>query len=423
MSSISAIAAVVPCVNAAAGTAAVVAPYDGDGPYPQAFTRHAWRTMAVLPEPRRRPLAYQAVAAPAGYTETIVHRQLRQTVKALRAMGVSVVVAGSATGIELAERIAWHLGLPGADPASSPLRYDRGVQADILAHAGIPAVRGIRTTSLAEAVAWTQALPLPGYLLGPSVTGSPIEPMACTTELQISAAWPAMRRAAAGYTGSAYLVLTEQHSPRQYTLNSATRPGPDGRPEHTITDIWAESFTSAGQWDRADLLMRDGLLTRTLSQHARRALDVLGVQCGPASTRLAYGVDDGAGDGPLVVSVLAAPVVTPADDALLAATGRDRIADVLDAWIPSRAGLGPAPGGQHVVRVRLSHCAAIASWPERIRVLRALPTVVALSEHHIPSTSLGAEVVLSSTNPRAIEEDYRTVRALDQQDLNGPDQP
>ncbi|MET9083192.1 hypothetical protein ABZX77_15060 [Streptomyces sp. NPDC004237] len=408
-------------VEAADGTAAVVAPYDGSGPYPQAFARHGWHTMAVLPQARLRPLAYQAAEEPAGYSGTLVHRTVRETVQDLRTMGVSAVVAGSAAGIELAERIAWHLSLPGADPATSPLRYDRGLQADLLVRSRIPVLRGIRTTSLADAVAWARGCPLPGYLLGPAAVGSPVEPSAYTSELQISAGWPAMRRAAAGYTGSAHLVLTEQHALCQYTVNSATRPGPDGRPEHAITDIWAETRSVGGQLDRTDLLSRDGLLTRTLSLQARRALDVLGVVCGPATTRLAYGVDDGAGDGPLVVSVLAAPVVTPASDALRTATGRDRIADALDAWIPSPAAPAPAPGGQHVVRVHLRPAAAIAPWAQRL--LHTLPTVVALSGHHTPGAPLGAEVVLSSSNLRAIEQDYRVIRSLDKHDLTSPDQP
>ncbi|MFK0154262.1 hypothetical protein ACIQVK_19580 [Streptomyces sp. NPDC090493] len=412
MSSISATAAAVPRVDAAAGTAAVVAPYDGGGPYLQGFTQLGWRTVAVLPEPRLRPLAYQATVAPAGYTGTVVHRLLRHTVKALRAIGVSVVVVGSAAGIELAERIAWHLGLPGADPASSPLRYDRGVQAGVLSRAGIPTVRGIRTTSLADAVAWTQRFPLPGYRLGPAVAGSPVAGAVCTSDLQISAAWPAMRRAAAGYTGSAHLLLTEQHSPRQYTLHSTTRPGQDGRPEHLITDAWAEIRTSSGQLDRTDLLPHHGLLTRTLSLYAMRALDALGVMCGPATARLAYGVDDGASDGPLVLSVLTAPVVTPADEALRRARGRDRAADAVAPWIPAPAAPVPAPAPQHIVRVHLRNGDVLSAWTARR--LRSLPTVVAISERHIPGMSPGAEAVLSSGDLRAIEQDYRAIRALDQ---------
>ena len=216
--------------EAAAGAAAVVAPYDGGTSYARAFARYGWRTVAVLPEHRLRPPAYRNATPPAGYGDTVVHRGLRQTVKALRALGVSAVVAGGAGGIELAERIAWQLGLPGADPASSALRYDRGAQAARLARVGIPALRGIRTARLADAVAWARSYPAAGYLLAPAAAGTPVDAVVCADEHRIGAAWPALWHAAARHSGSPHLVLTEVPGRRRYTVDTVTRPGPDGRP-------------------------------------------------------------------------------------------------------------------------------------------------------------------------------------------------
>ena len=359
MISIPATAAVVPSVEAGDGAAAVVSPYDGV-PSLQAFAWHGWQMMALLPEPLQRPLAYQAAAASADCISTVVHRVPRKTVKSLRATGASAVTAGSAADIEPAERTA--LGLPGADPASSPLRYGRGVQADLLARSGTPALRDVCTTSLADAMAWARACPLPGYLIGLATADSPIEPLACTSDLQIRAAWPATRREAAEYSGSAHLILTERHSLRQYRLHHASLPGPDERPEHANADIWQETHTSTGQLDRTDLITRDRLFTRTLSLPTRRALDALGVVGGTATIRVAYDVGDSAGDGPLVLSAPAAPVVAPADPVLRTATGHDRIVDVLDAWLPSPAALVPAPGRQRIARVPLE-----PHWPAPTR--------------------------------------------------------
>ncbi|MGW4912867.1 hypothetical protein [Streptomyces sp. NPDC004270] len=406
---LAALAAAVVRTDPAAGTAAVIAPYDGGVPYPRAFARHGWRTVAVVPERRLRPPAYQSSPVPVGYTGTVVHRGVRQTVKALRALGVSAVVAGSSGGIEPAERIAWQLGLPGADPACSPLRYDRGAQADRLARAGIPALRGIRTTSPADAVAWARTRPGPGYLLAPAATGTPVDPVECGDERQINTAWPAMRRAAVQHSGSAHLVLSERPSRLQYTVNTATRPGPDGRPEHVVTDLWADVHTGDGRLDRTDLLPPGSPLAQTLALRTIRALDALGVVCGPVTTRLAYGADEEL----LVMCALAAPVVTPADEALRAATGRNRAADALGAWIPPAAGARctPAPSGQHIVRVHLRPAAGIAPWLGAL--LRSLPTVVAASEIRTPGAPVSAEAVLSSSEPRAIERDYRVIRALE----------
>lgn len=400
--------------DAVTETAAVVAPY-GDGPYPRVFERHGWRTVAVVPERRLRPLAYQDVLVSHGCTSTLIHRGVRVTVKALRALGASAVLAGSAAGIDWAERIAWRLDLPGNDPATSLLRYDRGAQAGRLAREGIPALRGVRTSSLAEAVAFTKVCPMARYVLAPAVAGTPVEAVVCENELQISAAWSAMKRSAARYSSSAHLVLSEPHALCQYTVHTATRLRADGRPEHTVTDVWAQTRTAVGHLDRTDLLPADGLLTRALSRYTQRALDALGVVCGPVTCQLAYAMDEeAAGHGPLLISALAVPAATPADDALRVARGRDRVTEALDMWIPPFPALVHAAGEQHVVRVHLAPGTGITSWAERL--LRALPTVVAVNQPRRPvghGTLLPAEAVLSSSDPGAIERDYRVIRALE----------
>ncbi|MGW0844277.1 hypothetical protein ACWD26_29885 [Streptomyces sp. NPDC002787] len=403
-----------------AGTAAVVAPYSGGG-YAEALARKGWKTVAVDLAARLRPLALAGASICGPYADTVEHRgSLRQTAKALRALGVSAVVAGSAPGIALADRIASLLDLPGGDPDTSHLRYDRGAQAAALAADGVPAPNSVRTTSLSEALKWAQLFPLSSYVLAPAAVGVPVEPVVCKHELQVSAAWPAMRRAAARYSGDAHLVLTENLPGRQYLVHSVTMPGTAGQPNHVVTDIWAETRSPDGRLARTDLLDRQPLLTRALSMYTLRVLDELGVVRGPVISRIAYG----ATRGPLLISALAAPGPSLADEALRTATGRERFADVLDAWIsPSPAELVPAPTDRRVVRVHLQPTDGghgIDPWLGRI--LRQLPTVVAVSAGLQPqapaSTPLaGAEVVLSSDEPEAVEADYRVIRALEREGL------
>lgn len=285
-------------VSDTVGTLAVIAPYDAGNAGPLGYARLGWRTVAVVPEPRLRPPAYRNATVAAGYTGTVVHRGVRQTVKALRALGVSAVVAAGAGGVEPAERIAWQLGLPGADPATSPLRYDRGAQAARLSRLGIPVLRGVRTSSPAAATAWARACPLPGYLLAPATAGSPVEPVECADALQVTAAWQAVRDAAVRYSGSPDLVLTERPPPRRFTVRTVTRPGLDGRPEHVVTAVRAHARTGHGRPDRT---------ARLLAHSTARVLDALGAVWGPATTRFALGADD----EPLLVDSLAADTAPP----------------------------------------------------------------------------------------------------------------
>ncbi|MGW0881398.1 hypothetical protein [Streptomyces sp. NPDC002671] len=402
-----------------AGTVAVVAPY-GKAGYAAAFARRGWRTVAVDLSARQRPGDLADATVTGLYAASVQHTGgLRRTVKALRGLGVSAVVAETAAGVELAERIAWQLDLPGSDPATSALRHDRGAQAEELERAGMPVPRGIRTTSLTAALDWAEGAGLPGYVLAPSAAGAPVEAAVCGHEFQISMAWPAMRRAAARHSGRALLLLREELLGREYVVNSVTRAGADGRPEHIITDIWAETRNADGRLDRTDLLHRTQLLTWALSRYTRRVLDVLGVVCGPVTSRLAYG----AGRGPLLISALAVPSASPADDALRAATGRTHVTDALDAWVPpALAELAPAPSGAQVVRVHLDPGADGAVDPGLGRILHQLPTVVAVSDALRPQAGTAppagaAEVVLSGQEAEAIEADYRVIRALEREGL------
>ncbi|WP_281912352.1 hypothetical protein [Streptomyces olivaceus] len=366
--------------------------------------------------PRLRPLDLPADTN-TSYADTVEHHgSLRLTVKALRAMGVSAVVPGSAAGVELAERIAWHLGRPSADPASSPLRYDRGAQATALERAGVPALRGVRSSSLAEALRWADAANLDGYSLAPATVGTPVPAVLCANEREIEAAWPALRRAAARHSGAAQMVLTERVAPRAYVIHSVTAPGPAGLPEHGITDVWSEVRDRDGALDRTDLLDRGQLLTRALSMYVLRVLDVLGVACGPVTCRVVFSE----GRGPLLVSALAAPPpLSPADAVMRAAIGADPVARAVDAWLPApTAEPHSSPLRRRVVRVHLR------TAPNALlgRIVRRLPTVAAVSDDlaegaGTPAVADQSEVVLSSSAPEAVETDYRVLRALERETL------
>lgn len=402
---------VAPRFEAAAGTVAIVAPHDGSG-YAEAFARREWRPVVVHLDTRHRPAAHRTRDC----AESVEHRgSLRQTVKALRGLGVSAVVAGSAAGVETAERIAWHLGLPQGDPETSRLRYDRGAQAAALARVGIPAPLSIRSADLAEVLAWAETCPLPGYELAPAAAGVPVEPVVCAGAREINTAWPAMRRAAARYSDDGCLVLTERLPARRFVVNSVSRSGADGRTEHVVTDVWAETRSPDGVLDRTDLLARHEPLTRALSAYIPGVLDALGVMRGPVTARVVRTEDR----GPLLVSALAVPGISPAEEALRTATGYDRVTDVLDTWFaPSPVQLVPGRAGHRIVRMHLHRSGGDASDPRVGRILRRLPTVVAVGAA-LPgcgadtATAPCTEVVLGSDDLEAVEADYRIIRSLE----------
>ncbi|EFL29504.1 predicted protein [Streptomyces viridochromogenes DSM 40736] len=402
---------------AAAGTVAVVAP-DNECRYAAALVCQGWQPVAVDLAPRLRPPAASTTPDAPGYAHRLEHTgSLKHTVKSLRELEVSAVVAGSAAGIPLAERVARTLRLTGADPDASLLRHDRGAQAATLEQTGLPALRSVRTTSLAEALTWAENHRLPAYMLAPAAAGVPVEPVVCEHEVQISATWPSMRREAAHHSGDEHLVVAEYLSGRRYLVNSVTRVV-DGQADHVVTDVWAETRASSGRLARTDLLSRHQLLTRALHMYVLRVLDALGVVCGPVTSRIAYAADR----GPVLLSAVALPDTSPADRALREATGHDRLAAALDVVIPPAPGqLISAPTGHRVTRVHLHPRLSGRIDPWTARILRGLPTVAAVSPD-LQATAPAAppartEVVLSSSEPDAIEGDYRIIRALERECL------
>ncbi|MEW2573294.1 hypothetical protein [Streptomyces sp. NPDC047070] len=378
-------------------------------------------TLAIAVTTPAGPAAAGPAADTAGYAHTVVHcGGLSRTSRRLRALGVRAVLAGSARGIILAERLAAELHLP-ADPATVLRRCDRGEQARVLAQAQISVPCTWRTAELSAALAWWRISTLPAVLLLPAAVGVPAVPVVCRSSGEITAAWRPMRRTAHLHSGSRHLIVRHHLPGRRYTVHSLTRPAPapGTEPVHTVTDVWAHAHTAAGILARVDLLPRHGMLARALSLYTLRVLQALGMRCGPARCHLLYEPER----GPLLLSAAAAAETSPADPALRAATGIDRLGGALDTVLPPQADRPVhASACGHVVRVRLNAGRGGALDPERLAALAALPTVVHLSDTLTPgapvrqttcSRSAVGEVVLSHARAQAVERDYQHIRRLE----------
>lgn len=406
-------------------TAAIVAPRSDDTSYAHTLRRRGMRSVAVLlpPQPRSTRHHGHHGANPAGpYTTHVTHTAgLRRTVKQLRTLDVRAILAGSDHGIELAEQIARKLGLPGCPPETAHLRYDRGAQAQALRAAGLDAPRGLRTASLREALQWWDVSGLPRCELLPAATGTPLDPVVCRSRSDVTTAWTHMRHAADRFADDPHLVVREHLAGRQYVVNTVTHPGIDAPPHHLITDVWAQTNTPKNWPARLDLLRQNatGLLSRALSLYTTRALKTLHVACGPVCLRLVHAE----GRGPLLLSAQAVAHSSPADYALRASTGADRMGDALDSVLlarPSRP--TPAPNGHHVVRIFLHAPRGGTLHPALLRTLAALPAVVGADDQLTPlskvpvttgPSTVAGEIVLSSDSRDDIEAAYRVVRALE----------
>ncbi|MEU9346727.1 hypothetical protein AB0D74_36530 [Streptomyces sp. NPDC048278] len=245
---------------------------------PQAGSRHAHAlhdrhltAIAVNPLTAATPPSHRGVAAGDGYASVLTHDgDLHRTLTTLRAAGAGTVLAASPAGVELAERIAWHLHLPGTGaPASTSLRTDLGAQAKALARTGIVTPYALRTARLAEALSWAGCVPSRAFRLMPAAFGTGAEVAHCHSHGQIARAWPRIQHAAVHHTGTTTLVLQELVHGHEYLVDSVTHPGPGG-PTHTVTSIWTYHPAAPGRPHRHKLPEDDVLGRR--GDEGRRAV-------------------------------------------------------------------------------------------------------------------------------------------------------
>ncbi|WP_455361263.1 hypothetical protein [Streptomyces sp. SYSU K21746] len=400
--------------------AAVVAPHGDDGEYEREFALRGWQCVAVTLPSYTLPPAYAGMEPHSAYAQRVSHAgSLRRTVKKLRAMNVSAVVAGSALGVELTDRLAHAMSLPGNDPATSLLRRDRGVQAAALADAGVAAPRGLRTDRLADALAWTDRWPLTEYVIAPADSSVAASARRCRNRSEVCAAWREIRRVSHRHTSEAHLVIQEYVPGPQYLVNSVTSRALDGTVEHVITEIWSETRTDQQLHDRSDLLGRHTLMARALSLYTMRVLDVLGVESGPVRSRIVFVP----GRGAVLLAARAYARPSPAHDVTYAAHGSGPFHHAVDAAVCDGVQRAARGGSRvHLARVSLIAPQDGALDARLLRMLTTLPTVAQVVGPLRPSepvrrtvdrsTSPGELVLLAPTR-RALEEDYRIIRAAE----------
>lgn len=389
------------------GTAAIIAPAGPGDRYLPVLARHGWASVAVTTP---------AATSPGdGYLRHITHRgSLRRTAAQLQQLGVQAVIAGSAAGTELADRLADRLHLPGNAPDTADIRRDIAFTSAALLDAGITAPRSIRTPRLSDALTWAAFTQINDLVVQHPDPSHPHPAYLCRTADDIRHAWARLQT-----TTGQPLVLREGLAGTQYRIHTLTGPGPDGTPDHTITAIWSEIRTADQLVCRSDLLSRHGLLARALALYTMRALTALGVRYGSTHATVTYIPDR----GPALLSLRTDPYDDFASDVLRRATDHDPIRDTA---------LLLATGRRHeTLQPRRTHVTKVALLPRHdgfldealLRTITTLPTVAATSEltatAPVHAGRIAGWLLLVADDSRAINQDHQVIRAAENLGLYG----
>lgn len=344
----------------------------------------------------------------------------------LTELHVDRVVAGTESGVIVADTLSHLMGLPGNRYETLPARRDKKLMAEKAAAAGVAIPRGTTFADPDGAAAWFVASGLTAAVVKPPNSAGTDNVRFCETEQEVRDACKSVLTSdnLFGQPNAAVLVQERVHG-IEYYANTVSHDG-----VHRFAELWryTKRTGSVGYpvYDYEEPVPIGSAEAAILRDFVTQALDALGVVAGAAHTEVMMaehgpvlietGARLGGGTAPEVVERYAGTSQT----SLLADTLMDptRLGDFDDASITWAGALrnvaliNPAAG---IVKS--------LDWTER---LRALPTLVHLSHgavvgQHLPDTSdlinSPGYVFLAAQDPQAIERDYRALRAMEEQGL------
>ncbi|WP_041939548.1 MULTISPECIES: ATP-grasp domain-containing protein [Frankia] len=344
----------------------------------------------------------------------------------LAALGVTSVVAGTESGVVLADILAHHLGLDGNHPATSAARRDKATMGRAAAEAGLTVPRTWSFTDADEARTWYARRRLTDVVVKPPSSAGSDNVWFCRTPDEVRTACTRVLAARNLYREPNPTVLVQERLRGvEYYANTVSHAG-----RHRIVEVWRYSKRLGPDrrpvYDHEDLVPAGSEESAPLRDFVPAVLDALGVRHGAAHTEVMItnrgpvlvesGARLGGGTLPWVVekycgvsqtSLLAESLLDP-----------DRVAAFDDRTVRSLGAL------RNIALIsRTAGTVRSLEWAAR---LEELPTFVALSHHLRPGEHLGATidlpsspgfVYLAASDPQAVDRDYRQLRALEETDL------
>ncbi|GAB7183888.1 hypothetical protein ATKI12_3719 [Kitasatospora sp. Ki12] len=344
----------------------------------------------------------------------------------LAASGVDRVVAGTESGVILADTLTHLMGLPGNRVETLAARRDKQAMADTASAAGVAVPRGRRFEEADAAAAWLEASGLTEAVVKPPNSAGTDNVRFCRSVDEVRDACKSVLCAdnLYGQPNTAVLVQERVHGV-EYYANTVSHDG-----VHRFAELWryTKRAGSVGHpvYDYEEPVPVDSAEAAPLLGFVTAALDALGIVSGAAHTEvmttargpvlIETGARLGGGTAPAVVEKYAGVSQTSLlADTLLAPERLAAFRDTAVSWsgaLRNVALINPAAG-----------IAGPLDWTER---LRELPTLVHLAHgvapgRHLPATSdlinSPGYVYLAAEDPAEVERDYRALRALEEDGL------
>jgi hypothetical protein len=234
---------------------------------------------------------------------------------------ITCVVAGTETGVEIADSLAKLLGLAGNDPATSRLRRDKYRMHEKLRSVGLSSLRQGRCETPEEAATWAVREKCWPLVVKPVASAGADDVTFCANRSEVIHAAEAIlgKKNKIGEVNDA-VVLQEKIRGQQYIVNAVSIDG-----LHYISEIWQDNkIPVAGAsvvCDREILMASDAEWVQSVQDYAILCLNSLGITDGPSHTELFR-----TADGELILIETAARMQGSIDhEVLIEATGHSHV--------------------------------------------------------------------------------------------------
>lgn len=210
---------------------------------------------------------------------------------------IKLCIAGSESGVELADVLSEKLGLATNGTLYSQTRRDKYLMIETVRQAGLNTVKHIKSKELPEIIEWVKReIGQYPIVLKPLKSANGDGVFFCNNENEVKVAYQQILNSLNFFGQENEELLAESFNyGQEYIVNTVSCENPDTREiKHIVAEIW-RVFRKSGTtiYDRAEIVSQDEKEYFILSDYTFKVLDALHIKNGAGTTELKYTPDNG----------------------------------------------------------------------------------------------------------------------------------
>eukprot|EP00742_Colponemidia_sp_Colp-10_P006629 GILJ01007104.1.p1 GENE.GILJ01007104.1~~GILJ01007104.1.p1 ORF type:complete len:417 (-),score=47.44 GILJ01007104.1:117-1367(-) len=275
----------------------IVNPFSSGAALAPAFTKEGYHSTAVISS-RAIPPAITSALRTSDFQGVIYHDDLDSTISQLNDLSPCAVVAGSESGVELADLLSEKMGLRSNGTRLSEARRDKFLQSETVRAAGIRAVQQHVCENVDSLCDWAASFARWPVIVKPLRSTGSDGVSKCYNTQDIRSAFTAIVSQNNKFGEPNHGVLVQEYlDGPQYVIDTMSKDG-----QHYIATYWKYDLLhingSPFVYDKEEILPSVGEVQKQLKEYVFKVLDALEIRNGPTMTEVRICVD-----GPCLVEL------------------------------------------------------------------------------------------------------------------------